>query len=87
MHFWVLCSVGYYNYVVSQSISGGKSFAEILFGETMEQPSASKDSLLRGCSLHKVCSLSITSFLHLKNQICSIFESSLQFAYSCNATH
>lgn len=56
-----------YQYIHTlQSISGGKSFAEILFGETMEQPFVCEDSLLRGCSLHKVCSLSITFLSTLK---------------------
>lgn len=37
-----------------QSISGGRSFAEILFGEIRDHSPGSKESLLRGCSLHKV---------------------------------
>ncbi|KAG7024931.1 1,4-alpha-glucan-branching enzyme 3, chloroplastic/amyloplastic, partial [Cucurbita argyrosperma subsp. argyrosperma] len=37
----------------SQSISGGRSYAEILFGDTKEHGSGSKETLLRGCSLHK----------------------------------
>ncbi|KAK2970941.1 hypothetical protein RJ640_004733, partial [Escallonia rubra] len=41
----------------NQSISGGRSFAEILFGETLEQSSIAKDSLHRGCSLHKMIRL------------------------------
>ncbi|KAG6592053.1 1,4-alpha-glucan-branching enzyme 3, chloroplastic/amyloplastic, partial [Cucurbita argyrosperma subsp. sororia] len=38
----------------SQSISGGRSYAEILFGDTKEHGSGSKETLLRGCSLHKM---------------------------------
>ncbi|KAK3030048.1 LOW QUALITY PROTEIN: hypothetical protein RJ639_038147 [Escallonia herrerae] len=41
----------------NQSISGGGSFAEILFGETLEQSSITKDSLHRGCSMHKMIRL------------------------------
>ncbi|KAL8127331.1 1,4-alpha-glucan-branching enzyme 3, chloroplastic/amyloplastic [Apium graveolens] len=41
----------------NQSISGGQSFAEILFGQIMQQPSESKELLLRGCSLHKMIRL------------------------------
>ncbi|KAK2639792.1 hypothetical protein Ddye_027587 [Dipteronia dyeriana] len=41
----------------NQSISGGKSFAEILFGEVTEHSPGSNDSLLRGCSLHKMIRL------------------------------
>ncbi|PWA59165.1 1,4-alpha-glucan-branching enzyme 3, chloroplastic/amyloplastic [Artemisia annua] len=41
----------------NQSISGGQSFAEILFGKTLEQSSVMNDSLLRGCSLHKMIRL------------------------------
>ncbi|CAK9163920.1 unnamed protein product [Ilex paraguariensis] len=41
----------------NQSISGGRSFAEILFGETREHSSIMKESLLRGCSLHKMIRL------------------------------
>lgn len=37
-----------------QSIAGGQSFAEILFGKIRQHSSGSKDLLLRGCSLHKV---------------------------------
>ncbi|KAL4580076.1 hypothetical protein LXL04_016253 [Taraxacum kok-saghyz] len=37
----------------NQSISGGRSFAEILYG----QSSVTNDSLLRGCSLHKMIRL------------------------------
>lgn len=37
-----------------QSISGGQSFAEILFGEREGQSPESTDLLLRGLSLHKV---------------------------------
>ncbi|KAG7957689.1 hypothetical protein I3843_11G187700 [Carya illinoinensis] len=40
----------------NQSISGGRSFAEILFGEIGEH-AQSKESLLRGCSLHKMIRL------------------------------
>lgn len=38
-----------------QSISGGRSFAEILFNKVKDDPGSSKELLLRGCSLHKVC--------------------------------
>ncbi|KDP39169.1 hypothetical protein JCGZ_00926 [Jatropha curcas] len=38
----------------NQSISGGQSFAEIMFGEFKDHSTASKDSLLRGCALHKM---------------------------------
>ncbi|XP_023535701.1 1,4-alpha-glucan-branching enzyme 3, chloroplastic/amyloplastic [Cucurbita pepo subsp. pepo] len=38
----------------SQSISGGRSYAEILFGDTKEHGAGSKETLLRGCSLHKM---------------------------------
>ncbi|KAM3744167.1 hypothetical protein ACB098_06G031900 [Castanea mollissima] len=41
----------------NQSISGGKSFAEILFGESREDSQGLKQSLLRGCSLHKMIKL------------------------------
>ncbi|XAR67435.1 1,4-alpha-glucan branching enzyme [Bertholletia excelsa] len=41
----------------NQSISGGRSFAEILFGESLEHASDKKASLLRGCSLHKIIRL------------------------------
>ncbi|XP_031286546.1 1,4-alpha-glucan-branching enzyme 3, chloroplastic/amyloplastic [Pistacia vera] len=41
----------------NQSISGGKSFAEILFGEITEHSPGSSDSFLRGCSLHKMIRL------------------------------
>lgn len=41
----------------SQSISGGRSFAEILFGGKEDRPAESTDSLLRGCSLHKLIRL------------------------------
>ncbi|KAL6975262.1 1,4-alpha-glucan-branching enzyme 3, chloroplastic/amyloplastic [Sarracenia purpurea var. burkii] len=41
----------------NQSISGGRSFAEILFGETMEHASNKRGLLLRGCSLHKMIRL------------------------------
>ncbi|KAM7498912.1 hypothetical protein LguiA_023326 [Lonicera macranthoides] len=41
----------------NQSISGGRSFAEILFGEVMKGSTITKDSLLRGCSLHKMIRL------------------------------
>uniref|UniRef100_A0A2P2LZE8 Glycosyl hydrolase family 13 catalytic domain-containing protein n=1 Tax=Rhizophora mucronata TaxID=61149 RepID=A0A2P2LZE8_RHIMU len=38
----------------SQSISGGQSFAEMLFGEIKDHSPGSKESMLRACSLHKV---------------------------------
>ncbi|KAI9403025.1 hypothetical protein POPTR_001G359200v4 [Populus trichocarpa] len=38
----------------NQCISGGQSFAEILFGEINEHTPGSTESLLRGCSLHKM---------------------------------
>ncbi|KAD4178773.1 hypothetical protein E3N88_27364 [Mikania micrantha] len=41
----------------NQSISGGRSFAEILFGQALEQSSNTNDLLLRGCSLHKMIRL------------------------------
>ncbi|XP_056163933.1 1,4-alpha-glucan-branching enzyme 3, chloroplastic/amyloplastic isoform X2 [Syzygium oleosum] len=41
----------------NQSISGGQSFAEILFGKIRQHSSGSKDLLLRGCSLHKMIRL------------------------------
>ncbi|CAL5335654.1 unnamed protein product [Camellia sinensis] len=41
----------------NQSISGGRSFAEILFGETMENASDKRALLFRGCSLHKMIRL------------------------------
>ncbi|CBI26672.3 1,4-alpha-glucan-branching enzyme 3, chloroplastic/amyloplastic [Vitis vinifera] len=41
----------------NQSISGGRSFAEILFGAIKEDPLSSKTTLLRGCSLHKMIRL------------------------------
>ncbi|KAB1215165.1 1,4-alpha-glucan-branching enzyme 3, chloroplastic/amyloplastic [Morella rubra] len=41
----------------NQSISGGRSFAEILFGEIRDHSPGSKESLLRGCSLHKMIRL------------------------------
>ncbi|GMP52386.1 hypothetical protein CsSME_00018220 [Camellia sinensis var. sinensis] len=41
----------------NQSISGGRSFAEILFGETMEHASDKRALLFRGCSLHKMIRL------------------------------
>ncbi|GMY31174.1 1,4-alpha-glucan-branching enzyme 3, chloroplastic/amyloplastic-like [Fagus crenata] len=41
----------------NQSISGGQSFAEILFGEIGEDSPRLKESLLRGCSLHKMIRL------------------------------
>ncbi|GJT50096.1 Toll/interleukin-1 receptor domain-containing protein [Tanacetum coccineum] len=41
----------------NQSISRGRSFAEILFGKTLEQSAVMNDSLLRGCSLHKMIRL------------------------------
>uniref|UniRef100_A0A2N9HG43 1,4-alpha-glucan branching enzyme n=1 Tax=Fagus sylvatica TaxID=28930 RepID=A0A2N9HG43_FAGSY len=42
---------------MSKSISGGQSFAEILFGEIGEDSPRLKESLLRGCSLHKMIRL------------------------------
>ena len=45
-----------------QSISGGRSFAEILFGETTEHDSDKGALFLRGCSLHKVCNTVILLF-------------------------
>ncbi|CAH9052584.1 unnamed protein product [Cuscuta epithymum] len=41
----------------NQSISGGRSFAEILFGEALKDPSISQQVLLRGCSLHMMIRL------------------------------
>ncbi|XP_058101264.1 1,4-alpha-glucan-branching enzyme 3, chloroplastic/amyloplastic isoform X2 [Magnolia sinica] len=41
----------------NQSISGGKSFAEILFGDIKEHSSSSEDLILRGSSLHKMIKL------------------------------
>ncbi|XP_010252481.1 PREDICTED: 1,4-alpha-glucan-branching enzyme 3, chloroplastic/amyloplastic [Nelumbo nucifera] len=41
----------------NQSISGGRSFAEILFGETKECPSNLENPLLRGSSLYKMIKL------------------------------
>ncbi|XP_024021202.1 1,4-alpha-glucan-branching enzyme 3, chloroplastic/amyloplastic isoform X1 [Morus notabilis] len=41
----------------NQSISGGHSFAEILLGEIMKDSDATKESLLRGCSLLKMIRL------------------------------
>ncbi|KAI3496920.1 hypothetical protein L1887_39298 [Cichorium endivia] len=41
----------------NQSISGGRSFAEILYGQSLEKSSVMNDSLLRGCSLHKMIRL------------------------------
>ncbi|XP_022139511.1 1,4-alpha-glucan-branching enzyme 3, chloroplastic/amyloplastic isoform X2 [Momordica charantia] len=38
----------------NQSISGGRSYAEILFGDIKEHGPGSKETLLRGCSLHKM---------------------------------
>ncbi|KAE8646063.1 1,4-alpha-glucan-branching enzyme 3, chloroplastic/amyloplastic [Cucumis sativus] len=40
-----------------QSISGGRSYAEILFGDIKEHGAGSKETLLRGCSLHKMIRL------------------------------
>ncbi|XP_038689237.1 1,4-alpha-glucan-branching enzyme 3, chloroplastic/amyloplastic isoform X2 [Tripterygium wilfordii] len=37
-----------------QSISGGRSLAEVLFGGIDERSSDAKEALLRGCSLHKM---------------------------------
>ncbi|XP_010545514.1 PREDICTED: 1,4-alpha-glucan-branching enzyme 3, chloroplastic/amyloplastic [Tarenaya hassleriana] len=41
----------------NQSISGGRSFAEILFGAADNDPSGRKELLLRGTSLHKMIKL------------------------------
>ncbi|KAL9441653.1 hypothetical protein AB3S75_020200 [Citrus x aurantiifolia] len=41
----------------NQSISGGRSFAEILFGEISEHSPDTNNLLLRGCSLHKMIRL------------------------------
>ncbi|KAH9651982.1 SBE3 [Citrus sinensis] len=41
----------------NQSISGGQSFAEILFGEISEHSPDTNNLLLRGCSLHKMIRL------------------------------
>ncbi|KAL9996454.1 putative 1,4-alpha-glucan branching enzyme [Helianthus debilis subsp. tardiflorus] len=41
----------------NQSISGGRSFAELLYGQTLEQSPVMNDLLLRGCSLHKMIRL------------------------------
>ncbi|XP_024923530.2 1,4-alpha-glucan-branching enzyme 3, chloroplastic/amyloplastic isoform X3 [Ziziphus jujuba] len=41
----------------NQSISGGRSFAEILFGKVLEDSGGSNELLLRGCSLHKMIRL------------------------------
>ncbi|XP_057977494.1 1,4-alpha-glucan-branching enzyme 3, chloroplastic/amyloplastic [Malania oleifera] len=41
----------------NQSITGGRSFAEILFGAIKEDSLVSNESLLRGCSLHKMIRL------------------------------
>ncbi|XP_071730229.1 1,4-alpha-glucan-branching enzyme 3, chloroplastic/amyloplastic [Rutidosis leptorrhynchoides] len=41
----------------NQSISGGRSFAEILYGQALDQSSVMNDSLLRGSSLHKMIRL------------------------------
>ncbi|KAL6205461.1 hypothetical protein ACLB2K_022720 [Fragaria x ananassa] len=41
----------------NQSISGGRSFAEILFGEIREASPDKEKLLLRGCSLHKMIRL------------------------------
>ncbi|KAM3396298.1 1,4-alpha-glucan-branching enzyme 3, chloroplastic/amyloplastic isoform X1 [Capsicum galapagoense] len=41
----------------NQSISGGCSFAEILIGNSVGKSSISQESLLRGCSLHKMIRL------------------------------
>ncbi|GMH05758.1 hypothetical protein Nepgr_007598 [Nepenthes gracilis] len=41
----------------SQSISGGRSFAEMLFGDIEEQSAESEALLLRGSSLHKMIRL------------------------------
>ncbi|KAH0744361.1 hypothetical protein KY290_032354 [Solanum tuberosum] len=38
----------------NQSISGGRSFVEILIGNSLGKSSISQESLLKGCSLHKV---------------------------------
>ncbi|OIT00448.1 PREDICTED: 1,4-alpha-glucan-branching enzyme 3, chloroplastic/amyloplastic isoform X1 [Nicotiana attenuata] len=44
----------------NQSISGGRSFAEILIGNSSKKSPISQESFLRGCSLHKMIRL-ITS--------------------------
>ncbi|XXG67859.1 hypothetical protein AAC387_Pa06g1104 [Persea americana] len=41
----------------NQSISGGRSFAELLFGESKEHSSGPQDLILRGSSLHKMIKL------------------------------
>ncbi|XP_027062308.1 1,4-alpha-glucan-branching enzyme 3, chloroplastic/amyloplastic isoform X1 [Coffea eugenioides] len=41
----------------NQSISGGQSFAEVLFGDTIGCSSVTEESLLRGSSLHKMIRL------------------------------
>ncbi|XP_068665109.1 1,4-alpha-glucan-branching enzyme 3, chloroplastic/amyloplastic [Aristolochia californica] len=41
----------------NQSISGGKSFAQILFGGIKEDAPGSKDLMLAGCSLYKMIKL------------------------------
>ncbi|KAK6934488.1 Alpha-amylase/branching enzyme, C-terminal all beta [Dillenia turbinata] len=41
----------------NQSISGGQSFAEILFGENSKQSSGKEDSVLRGPALHRMIRL------------------------------
>ncbi|KAK4795771.1 hypothetical protein SAY86_028097 [Trapa natans] len=41
----------------NQSISGGKSLAEILFGKVNEQSPDSEGLILRGCSLHRMIRL------------------------------
>ncbi|XP_047249302.1 1,4-alpha-glucan-branching enzyme 3, chloroplastic/amyloplastic isoform X3 [Capsicum annuum] len=41
----------------NQSISGGCSFAEILIGNSLGKSSISQESLVRGCSLHKMIRL------------------------------
>ncbi|GAB4849627.1 1,4-alpha-glucan-branching enzyme 3, chloroplastic/amyloplastic [Ancistrocladus abbreviatus] len=41
----------------NQSISGGRSFAEMLFGDISKQSTGSAVQLLRGCSLHKMIRL------------------------------
>lgn len=53
MQYIIIAKSCHYN-LSCQSISGGKSFAEILFGESREDSQGLKQSLLRGCSLHKV---------------------------------
>lgn len=65
-----------------QSISGRRSFAEILFGSIEEDLPSSKEALLRGCSLHKVCSGStciLYSFIGVKSNSIQNFISTFLF--------